>query len=64
MSTHHPLHRESDDGHDILLVCREDGCGRKVVVRRPSELIVIDRGDFSALHRYANEPMDMATSVA
>jgi hypothetical protein len=46
----HHLTIEADDGLDVLFVCPVEGCGRRVVVRRSGELIVVDRGDFYALH--------------
>jgi hypothetical protein len=50
MNAMHHLTIEADDGLDVLFVCPAEGCGRRVVMRRPCELIVLDKGDFSALH--------------
>jgi hypothetical protein len=50
MNELHHLTIEADDGMDVLFVCPVDGCGRRVVVRRSGELIVLDKGDFYALH--------------
>jgi len=47
--THH-LTIEADDGLDVLFVCPVEDCGRQVVARRSGELIVLDKGDFYALH--------------
>jgi len=50
MNPVHHLTIEADDGMDVLFVCPVQGCGRRVVVRRSGELIVLDKGDFYALH--------------
>jgi hypothetical protein len=50
MNPVHHLTVDADDGMDVLLVCPVEGCGRRVVVRRSGELIVLDKGDFYALH--------------
>jgi hypothetical protein len=50
MNPVHELTVEADDGMDVLFVCPDEGCGRRVVVRRSGELIVLDKGDFYALH--------------
>lgn len=63
MSSYHKMTSESDNGHDILLGCIDDTCGRRVVFRRPGEIIVIDHGDFYALHRYTSDQMDIVTSL-
>jgi hypothetical protein len=48
-----PMHHfriEADDGLDVLFGCPVEGCGRRVVARRSGELVVLDKGDFYALH--------------
>jgi hypothetical protein len=50
MNELHHLTIEADDGMDVLFACPVEGCGRRVVARRSGELIVLDKGDFSALH--------------
>ena len=50
MNPVHELTVEADDGMDVLFVCPVEGCGRRVVVRRSGDLIVLDKGDFYALH--------------
>lgn len=47
--THH-MHVEADNGHEQLFVCPEPGCGRRLVLKRSGGLVVLDRGDFWALH--------------
>jgi hypothetical protein len=50
MNPTHQLTIEADDGLDVLFVCPVESCGRRVVARRSGELIVLDKGDFYALH--------------
>jgi len=47
----HELVCEAETTAEVLFVCPEEDCGRRVVVgkSRP-RLTVIDRGDFSARH--------------
>jgi hypothetical protein len=42
---------EAETSAEVLFVCTDESCGRRVVVgkSRP-RLVVIDRGDFSARH--------------
>jgi hypothetical protein len=49
MSTHR-MTIEDDDGRDVTFACHEAGCGRRVVFRRSGGMVVLNRGDFSALH--------------
>jgi hypothetical protein len=49
----YPTHRmsvQADNGDEILLVCPEPACGRRVVVKRSGGLVVLEQGDFFATH--------------
>ena len=49
----YPMHRmsvQADNGDEILLVCPEHACGRRVVVKRSGGLVVLEQGDFYATH--------------
>jgi hypothetical protein len=48
---------------DVLFVCPVDGCGRRVVVRRSGELIVLDKGDFYALHVGGTSGLEISPTV-
>jgi hypothetical protein len=50
MATHRMV-CEGENAADVLFVCTDEACGRRVVVgkNRP-RLVVIDHGDFSASH--------------
>ncbi|GIF18427.1 hypothetical protein BJ973_008614 [Actinoplanes tereljensis] len=47
----HEMFCETETAAEVLFVCADEACGRRVVVgkSRP-RLTVIDRGDFSASH--------------
>jgi hypothetical protein len=47
----HQMRCEAETAAEVLFVCRDEACGRRVVVgkSRP-RLTVIDRGDFSVPH--------------
>ena len=50
MERTHRMTLEADNGTEALFTCPEPGCGRRLVVKRPGGLVVIDQGDFFALH--------------
>lgn len=50
----------SDDGSETLFSCPERGCGRRLVLKRSMELVVIDRGDFQARHVGANAAVQVS----
>jgi hypothetical protein len=42
---------EAQTDAEVLFVCRDEACGRRVVVGKlPPRLTVIDRGDFTVRH--------------
>jgi hypothetical protein len=59
----HHLTIEADDGTDVLFACPVEGCGRRVVVRRSGELIVLDRGDFYALHVGGTNGLEISPAI-
>jgi len=48
---YHEMACEAETASEVLFVCRDESCGRRVVVgkSRP-RLTVIDRGNFSVRH--------------
>jgi hypothetical protein len=47
----HEMACEAQTADEALFVCRDEVCGRRVVVGKyPPRLTVIDRGDFSVRH--------------
>jgi hypothetical protein len=59
----HHLTIEADNGMDVLFVCPAEGCGRRVVVRRSGDLIVLDKGDFYALHVGGTNGLEISSVV-
>jgi predicted subunit of tRNA(5-methylaminomethyl-2-thiouridylate) methyltransferase len=54
---------EADDGTDVRFVCPIEGCGRRVVVRRSGDLIVLDKGNFYALHVGGTNGLEISSVV-
>lgn len=47
----HEMYCEAETAAEVLFVCRDEACGRRVVVgKRHPRLTVIDRGDFAVPH--------------
>jgi hypothetical protein len=63
MNQVHHLTIEADDGADVLLTCSVESCGRRVVVRRAGGLIVLQQGDFFALHRGGSDAIEIAADI-
>ncbi len=61
--TTHRMTIEDDDGRDVTFVCPEDGCGRRVVFRRSGGMVVVNRGDFFALHSGGTEALSIGAQV-
>lgn len=59
----HHFDIDSDNGDEIVMVCPHDACRRRIVISRSGRLVVIDRGDFSALHTGGTEGLRITTSV-
>lgn len=60
------MHRmliEAQNDAEVMFVCPEDGCGRRLVLKRSGGLTVIDQGDFFALHSGGTEGMELQTSL-
>ena len=60
------MHRmliEAQNDAEILFVCPEDDCGRRLVLKRSGGLTVIDQGDFFALHSGGTEGLELQTSL-
>lgn len=50
MQITHRFDVDSDNGTEVVLVCAEDACRRRIVVKRSGGLVVLDHGEFGALH--------------
>lgn len=58
---HHQLIVEARIRSEMLFVCPEPGCGRRLVVSRTG-LTVLDQGDFYALHSGSTGELAMGSS--
>ena len=63
MNRHHRMILESDNGHELLFVCPHEDCGRRLVLQRSGGLVVLDRGDFFALHSGGSEGLDVSARI-
>lgn len=65
MSAQHRLHIEADSGHDVVFVCTEAGCGRRLAINRYTrELTIVVQGDFYATHSGGTNGLWMGVSAA
>jgi hypothetical protein len=62
--TMHRMHIEARNDAEILFVCAEHSCRRRLVFKRSGGLTVIDQGDFFALHSGGTEGLELSTEVA
>jgi hypothetical protein len=63
MDRAHRMVVESDNGREALFVCPEPACGRRLVLKRPGGLVVLDQGDFYALHTGGTNGMQLSASL-
>jgi hypothetical protein len=64
MDRTHRMTLDADNGVEALFTCPEPGCGRRLVVKRPGGLVVLDKGDFFALHSGSTDGMGLTTTLA
>lgn len=63
MNPDHRMTLESSNGEEFLFVCPHDGCGRRLVLRRSGGLVVLDRGDFFALHSGGTDGLNISSTL-
>ncbi|WP_328997731.1 hypothetical protein OHA18_25090 [Kribbella sp. NBC_00709] len=63
MYTQHKMVIEADNGAEVLFVCPHDSCGRRLVLKRSGGLVVLDRGDFFALH-FGGQGLEVSGDIA
>jgi len=61
---HHRMFIEAENDAEILFVCPEQGCGRRLVLKRSGGVTVLDQGDFFALHSGGTEGLELSTEIA
>jgi hypothetical protein len=55
---------EADNGDEILFACPIESCGRRLVLKRSGGLVVLNRGDFFALHSGGTEMVGVSAQIA
>jgi hypothetical protein len=58
-----PKHRmalEASNGEELLFACTEESCGRRVVLDRRGDVVVIDHGEFFASHEGTVGPISLS----
>jgi len=50
MQRHHQMFVEAENADELLFVCPEVECGRRIVIKREGGFVVIEQGDFFAQH--------------
>jgi hypothetical protein len=63
MSASHRMILEADNGDDVLFVCPDPGCGRRLVIKRSGGLVVLDPGDFFATHSGGTPGLDISAGI-
>jgi len=63
MNPRHQMILEGDNGAEQLFVCPHEGCGRRLVIKRSGGLIILDRGDFFALHYGGTPGLEISAGV-
>ena len=63
MQITHRFDIDSDNGDEVVLVCPDDACRRRVVLARSGRLTVIDAGDFFALHVGGSAGLHVSASM-
>lgn len=64
MNTRHRMVVDADNGDEVLFTCPEPDCGRRLIVKRSGGLVVLDRGDFFAMHDGGTEGLELHTGMA
>lgn len=63
MQVTHRFDIDSDNGDELVMVCPEAACRRRVMVSRSGRFVVIDQGDFFARHVGGTEGLHLTASV-
>jgi len=64
MNFQHRMTLHADNGEELLFVCPHEGCGRRLVLKRSGGLVVLDQGDFFALHSGGTEGLGISAGIS
>jgi hypothetical protein len=64
MGESHRMRIEADNGEEILFACPVESCGRRLVLKRSGGLVVLNRGDFFALHSGGTEMVGVSAQAS
>jgi hypothetical protein len=64
MNERHQMVLVHSNGAELVFLCTSEGCGRRMVIdTRGGRLVVIDRGDETALHSGGTGQVQLGTRV-
>ena len=63
MQSIHRFDIDSDNGDEVVMICPDESCRRRIVISRSGGLVVIDQGDFFARHVGGTEGLRLSASV-
>jgi hypothetical protein len=55
---------DAENGEELLFACPHEGCGRRLVLKRSGGLVVLDQGDFFALHSGGTEGLEISARIS
>jgi hypothetical protein len=55
---------DADNGEELLFICPHEGCGRRLVLKRSGGLVVLDQGDFFALHSGGTGGLEISAGIS
>ena len=64
MNPQHRMTLEMDNGDELLFACPHEGCGRRLVLKRSGGLVVLEQGDFFALHSGGTEGLEISAGIS
>ena len=64
MNPQHRMTLDARSDEELLFVCPHEGCGRRLVLKRSGGLVVLDQGDFFALHYGGTEGLGISAGFS
>lgn len=63
MQTTHRFDIDSDNGDELIMICPEESCRRRVMISRSGRFTVIDQGAFFALHTGGGQALHVTATA-